>query len=985
MRGGRRRGGGDPPSSGEAVTQEQSKMALRKQKLIDVASESQKEEDSQEDEAADEQDELSTSLLATSMAREKQQRESKSKPKEMSEEEMMDLALRLSEQEASATALRRQQEEEEAMMRAIKESMVGQTQACRTPKSPSQPTDVSLRLCSRRKLAYSNGKTTLAIDRGASEDGCLQAGSGDGDNGSLKRKRKAGSPLPEMPDLSQTQVYSQASPCSSESLPALPDSPQSSGSTQIEDSQLHRSPVFPLTGCRAEVRIGRLSQDLLDTCRSSGFVLCSQNGSNATQKSPRPESPTFPDSDVASCPKSPALSGPDPDNSDEIEPSPECAKSPVFGRNAQHESSPSARRPRDAVHSQDGENSGFTFSSQDSLTPSVRPTSPVFPRSPGIPPSERLAFPESPNRGQAEPSHAHSESPVFGLQQQRCESPPANRKDGQSRLDGLKASESDELSGRAKAPNPAESQLTSDMTLVWSDGDEDVTPTGSPSPVFPEETSVHQAESPPASLNHVAASSGATGSNCSLRPQSSSNRQASPETSPKSGTEELWPDRSRTLSSVSSGESADSTTVHYYWGVPFCPRGLDPDTYTQVIVAQMEVYEKTLNRAQRRLLRKAAWGEAVLPQTEESPSHELPAGSPQCHAARRRGLRLRSKTQDEAADTPTAEEKEEEQTKTENKEEDGKKDGDEEPMDAEDCEVCPETQLSGDSSQDVTLVCDAEDQPAAKTPEIQMILHADPPSRSEPQVEEVEADAPTGEQMEADVPVRSSEDGAGQPASREEVQEDGGDPDVEEIKDQAPSPGPEPAVVPRSPETAVDCPLCQASFPASRIEMHAAYCDGEVAVVEERRPKVDYIQVSRKTQRKRTHRANAEDTNDGADVSRNQEKCYICQRAVPLKDYSRHTELCIQRHGSKTAARGNLLLALDQTESRDSDAGPSGSKVLPGDVIDLRDDDDDEEEVSAFRVSNSPIRSFTPISEAADCLIDFKKQQRAKKPYQRRR
>lgn len=96
--------------------------------------------------------------------------------------------------------------------------------------------------------------------------------------------------------------------------------------------------------------------------------------------------------------------------------------------------------------------------------------------------------------------------------------------------------------------------------------------------------------------------------------------------------------------------------------------------------------------------------------------------------------------------------------------------------------------------------------------------------------------------MEADVPVRSSEGGAGQPASREEVQEDGGDPDVEEIKDQAPSPGPEPAVVPRSPETAVDCPLCQASFPASRIEMHAAYCDGEVAVVEERRPKVDYIQ-----------------------------------------------------------------------------------------------------------------------------------------------
>lgn len=44
--------------------------------------------------------------------------------------------------------------------------------------------------------------------------------------------------------------------------------------------------------------------------------------------------------------------------------------------------------------------------------------------------------------------------------------------DGVFILDFLDA---DELSGRAEAPNLAESQLTSDMTLVWSDGDEDVT------------------------------------------------------------------------------------------------------------------------------------------------------------------------------------------------------------------------------------------------------------------------------------------------------------------------------------------------------------------------------------------------------------------------------------------------------------------------------------------------------------------------------
>lgn len=36
----------------------------------------------------------------------------------------------------------------------------------------------------------------------------------------------------------------------------------------------------------------------------------------------------------------------------------------------------------------------------------------------------------------------------------------------------------------------------------------------------------------------------------------------------------------------------------------------------QVILAQMEVYEKSLKQAQRRLLRKAEWGEAVVPQPE---------------------------------------------------------------------------------------------------------------------------------------------------------------------------------------------------------------------------------------------------------------------------------------------------------------------------------------------------------------------------------
>lgn len=43
---------------------------------------------------------------------------------------------------------------------------------------------------------------------------------------------------------------------------------------------------------------------------------------------------------------------------------------------------------------------------------------------------------------------------------------------------------------------------------------------------------------------------------------------------------------------------------------------LTPPPVFQVILAQMEVYEKSLKRAQRGLLRKAEWGEAIVPQPE---------------------------------------------------------------------------------------------------------------------------------------------------------------------------------------------------------------------------------------------------------------------------------------------------------------------------------------------------------------------------------
>lgn len=54
-------------------------------------------------------------------------------------------------------------------------------------------------------------------------------------------------------------------------------------------------------------------------------------------------------------------------------------------------------------------------------------------------------------------------------------------------------------------------------------------------------------------------------------------------------------------------------TVHYYWGIPFCPAGVDPNEYTNVILCQLEVYQKSLKMAQRQLFKKRVFGEPVLP------------------------------------------------------------------------------------------------------------------------------------------------------------------------------------------------------------------------------------------------------------------------------------------------------------------------------------------------------------------------------------
>uniref|UniRef100_A0A1A8P778 BRCA1-A complex subunit RAP80 n=1 Tax=Nothobranchius pienaari TaxID=704102 RepID=A0A1A8P778_9TELE len=900
-------------------------MALRKQLTRNVFSDDQQtEENTQEDESADDGDsgkEFTSLLLAKSPARERRRKERANKPREMTEEEMMDLALRLSEKEASDVAFQ-QEQEKEAVMKAIQESMVGQAQPCLN--SPSK-TDRSHRLSCRRRLSYREGLS--AVDPGAPVDGCTAEndlksetkGPGE-ENVSKKRKRSAGSAELEVP----ASFQSQDSPCSLESLPAPLHSPQSSDSTQIDDAHLQKSPVFGLTGRNVALHIDRLKQELVDTCRSSGFVLCSQDSLTISEKSAQPRSPTFPRSNPTSFSKSPFFSKTVQGEDGETELSPE------FSRKG---ASPSA------CGLPNWETAAFGFSSQDSLTPSVTsfcPKSPVFPRSPN-PPNiplllEGLSASRSNGRRRRRWNDEPPMSPVFGKTlsatnvQEKSLNPSAagcNREEELNhwqmkdpKPDGSPRPSRSELN--QKAQKSAESEPPSQMALVWSDKDEqdEAEQTFLISPVFPEERAAPQAEHRTASQNHKAAGSpgepGPDSSQETWKRDLELHKRTLPSTSTSrlqiSITEEVLSPTSRQEAAGNTPppeESLNQPTIHYYWGVPFCPQGLDPDRYTQVIVAQMEVYEKSLKQTQRVLLRKAEWGEGIQPQLEKSPSPDAPTPSPQPQAPPRRGLRRRGRKRNEAVEEEENEEK---------------NDGDEEQMETDDCDVCPETQLSDDGTQDLIVVTDGAEEKHVELQEGEVIPQEDSPIRDD--------------------------------------------------------------------LASVDCPICQASFPVSEIEMHAAYCDGEVAVVGERRVGGGRFQeVATLRRRKRRAGRTAEET------IRNLEKCYICQKAVPLSDYSRHTELCCLRPTSRTPAKGNLLSALKQTEKRDSVAGPSGSKLQPQAVIDLRDDDDDddddddeeEDDAAEFRIRDSPIRFYTSISEATGCLIDFKKQQRSKKPSQKRR
>ncbi|XP_052012436.1 BRCA1-A complex subunit RAP80 isoform X5 [Apodemus sylvaticus] len=210
---------------------------------------------------------------------------------------------------------------------------------------------------------------------------------------------------------------------------------------------------------------------------------------------------------------------------------------------------------------------------------------------------------------------------------------------------------------------------------------------------------------------------------------------------------------------------------------------------------------------------------------------------------------------------------------------------------------------------------------------------------------------------------------------------------------------PSPAV---SSNTRVSCPLCNQDFPPTKIEQHAMYCNGlmeQETVLTRRR---------REAKKKNDSRATAQPALDGS----RKEKCYLCKSLVPLGDYQCHVEACLQlakvdredgtegmrrprvcapveerqqqrlrKSKEKGHSQGRLLSLLEQSEHRTTgvEKKPKYPEArtfgMPSpEVEEAGCSREMQSSLSQLNLNESPIKSFVPVSEATNCLVDFKDQ-----------
>ncbi|XP_069725445.1 BRCA1-A complex subunit RAP80 [Phaenicophaeus curvirostris] len=414
-------------------------------------------------------------------------------------------------------------------------------------------------------------------------------------------------------------------------------------------------------------------------------------------------------------------------------------------------------------------------------------------------------------------------------------------------------------------------------------------------------------------------------------------------------------------------------TVHYYWGIPFCPKGVDPNQYTKVILCQLEVYQKSLKEAQRQLLHKKEFGNPVVPSSSLS-QNELGKGE---QIGRENGVA------DDADDGDANGQKE---------------------SDSNTWLLSSKRREAGSPghSTEEEKNSTSDDEPTTSYCQASQVLPAeDAREDGEPMqiAQSVSVLTPLGSKRSPDIaPENSAEEEISvcpetQPSPLEAVETEG-----EELcsgSRDAPmqAGGDEDAggtVSECSPAdllTAADCvscPLCDQGFPATEIELHAMYCNGIVG----EEAGGDSPVFTRRQRQARSKAASGESgpTSLGIDKC---EKCYLCKSLVPLLQYQRHVDSCLQaaRQAQGTRRlrsakdvgrqeRGLLkMLELSEGKSPGADAGTP----LPG----LGDQQASSPSVEAGEpalenpsslqhlpcdVSVTPGVSF---SEVTDCVVDL--------------
>ncbi|XP_062463579.1 BRCA1-A complex subunit RAP80 isoform X2 [Pezoporus occidentalis] len=410
-------------------------------------------------------------------------------------------------------------------------------------------------------------------------------------------------------------------------------------------------------------------------------------------------------------------------------------------------------------------------------------------------------------------------------------------------------------------------------------------------------------------------------------------------------------------------------TVHYYWGIPFCPKGVDPNQYTKVILCQLEVYQKSLKQAQRQLLHKKEFGNPVVP----SPSLSRNELGKEEHISRENGV----------ADGT----------------EDGNPDGQKESENM--TWLLPskrrEGESPGHSMEEETSTSD--DEPTTSYCQASQALPADD-AREEGEPMQVAQSIPvltplgskrspdtaTENSAEEEISVCPETQTSPQEALEVEGEElcsgpgaapmqAGGDEDTDK------------AVAERSPTTAdhVLCPMCDQGFPSAEIEPHAMYCNGVMG----QEAGKDSPVLTRRQREARSKAASSDSGQSSLDIDKC-EKCYLCKSLVPLLQYQRHVDSCLQAarqaQGTRRLRRAKdvgrqergLLRMLELSESKS--AGADAGTPLSG----LGDQQSPPARPARAKgpVGNSPTSlqhlpfTISPVkpsisSEATDCVVDL--------------